>query len=256
MNAAWRVVGASVQGDSHRRKGQPCQDAHQWCELEGGILVVAVADGAGSAACSEIGSVLAAEGAISAARGHLCQRIPTSDEEWYFALQNIFLAAREYVVSGAEELEVPLNNLATTLLVGISTPDTLAAGQVGDGAVIARMSDNTFQAITRPLMLEQEYVNETNFLTSPSFVEHTQLLVQNIAVTGLALMSDGLQMLALKMPQASPHAAFFAPLLQLLAASAQRDRAEAQLRTFLQSPTISERADDDLTLVLAVRDDV
>jgi serine/threonine protein phosphatase PrpC len=250
----WKVVGASVQGESHRRKGQPCQDAHQWCELPGGILLAAVADGAGSAACAEIGSVLAAAGAIASAKDQLCGQVPAATEEWYFMLQNVFLGAREAVIAGADELEVPLGDLATTLLIAIATPDTLAAGQVGDGAVVARLEDNSFQAVTRPLIVEQEYVNETNFLTSPSFAEHTQLLVENAAVSGLALISDGLQMLAMKMPQANPHPAFFAPLLQLAAADVERDRAEEQLRTFLKSPRIADRADDDLTLLLAVRE--
>jgi hypothetical protein len=250
----WRVVGASVQGESHRRKGQPCQDAHEWRELDSGILVAAVADGAGSAGCAELGSALAAGGAIAAAAVLLRDGIPQADEEWYAILQHIFLLARESVIAGAQELSLPLSDLATTLVVALATPNRLAAGQVGDGAVIARGSDRTFQAFTRPMMTEQEYVNETNFLTSPSFIEHTQFQVQNIGVTGLALMSDGLQMLALKMPQASPHPAFFAPLLQLLSAAQQRDHAEAQLRTFLLSPTVTQRAADDLTLLLAVRD--
>ncbi len=66
-------------------------------------------------------------------------------------------------------------------------------------------------------------------------------------------MSDGLQMLALKMPQGEPHPAFFAPLLQLLDASDAADGAEQQLQRFLQSPPVTQRAEDDLTLVLAVR---
>jgi hypothetical protein len=251
----WRVIGASVQGESHRRKGQPCQDAHQWCELPGGMLVAAVADGAGSAACAEIGSVLAAGGVIASAKEQLSRRIPASDEEWYFTLQNTFFGAREAVIAGADELEVPISDLATTLLVAIVTPELVAAGQVGDGAVVARLNGNTFEAFTRPLMLEQEYVNETNFLTSPSFVGHTQLVVQRAAISGLTLISDGLQMLALKMPQAEPHPAFFAPLLQLAAAPGERNRAEEQLRSFLKSPRICDRADDDLTLLLAVKED-
>ncbi|GIW78307.1 MAG: hypothetical protein KatS3mg105_0114 [Gemmatales bacterium] len=60
-------------------------------------------------------------------------------------------------------------------------------------------------------------------------------------------------MLALKMPQATPHPAFFSPLLRLLAETPKLDHAEAQLEGFLLSPRIAERSDDDLTLVLAVR---
>jgi hypothetical protein len=69
----------------------------------------------------------------------------------------------------------------------------------------------------------------------------------------LALFSDGLQMLALKMPPGTPHPPFFAPLMRFVAQTRDRATAEEHLRGFLQSPRIAERADDDLTLVLAVR---
>ena len=45
----WRVTGASVPGVSHLRSGLPCQDAHAWRQEAGGVLIAAVADGAGSA---------------------------------------------------------------------------------------------------------------------------------------------------------------------------------------------------------------
>ena len=46
---AWRVVGAVVQGASHARRDQPCQDWQDHRCLSGGGLVIAVSDGAGSA---------------------------------------------------------------------------------------------------------------------------------------------------------------------------------------------------------------
>ena len=55
-DGGWQVLGASVPGAGHVRGGQDCQDAHRWRALPGGVLVVAVADGAGSAPRSELGS--------------------------------------------------------------------------------------------------------------------------------------------------------------------------------------------------------
>ena len=71
-------------------------------------------------------------------------------------------------------------------------------------------------------------------------------------MTGLALFSDGLQMLALKMPQGTPHPTFFSPLLGLLATT-PLGQATKHLQGFLQSPRVAEKAEDDLTLLLAIR---
>lgn len=247
---AWRVVGASVQGQSHRRSGQPCQDAHRWQE-SGELLIAAVADGAGSAACAEIGSALATQAAVTKAASLLQRDRPRTETGWQALLERVFDEARRSVLRNAVMMELASPEFATTLLVAIATPDQLVAGQVGDGSVVARQRDGSFVALTRPNRLE--YINETSFLTSPEFRDRAQWVMHPEPVTGLVLLSDGLQMLALKMPQGEPHAAFFAPLLQALDAADAPDRAQHQLHNFLQSPPVAERAEDDLTLVLAVR---
>ena len=58
---SWRVVGVSVVGTSHLDRAVPCQDAHRYQVLSGGELLVAVADGAGSAARAEAGASRAVE---------------------------------------------------------------------------------------------------------------------------------------------------------------------------------------------------
>ena len=67
----WRMAAASVRGVGHVRNGQDCQDAHHWVETPSGILVAAVADGAGSAAVAEVGSALASRAAVDTAAAHL-----------------------------------------------------------------------------------------------------------------------------------------------------------------------------------------
>src|SRR5438876_7437042 len=47
--SVWRRLGASVIGSGHISRGVECQDAHGVAELPDGTLVIAVADGAGSA---------------------------------------------------------------------------------------------------------------------------------------------------------------------------------------------------------------
>lgn len=247
---SWRVLGASVQGVSHLRSQEPCQDRHQWLELAGGTLVLAVADGAGSAKWADHGAETAVTSAIAAAVAKLGGLNSGNDAAWDEAIRAIFREARHALVCQAEERDIRLNDLATTLLVAIASWNRVAAGQIGDGAVVVHWADGTFASLTRPV--ETEYLNETTFLTMEEDRQQLQVVIQTGDLKGLALLTDGLEMLALKMPQATPHLPFFEPLFRFLAAAADLDRAEEQLRAFLQSPRITQRADDDLTLVLAV----
>lgn len=68
----WRALGASVRGASHLRSGAPNQDAIDWWadEANGWPLVLAVADGHGSAKCfrSDVGAKLAVQTALETCR--------------------------------------------------------------------------------------------------------------------------------------------------------------------------------------------
>jgi hypothetical protein len=58
-------------------------------------------------------------------------------------------------------------------------------------------------------------------------------------------------MLALKIPEGTPHGPFFAPLFRFSGEWKEEEDAKQQLESFLRSPRVSERTDDDLTLLLA-----
>lgn len=248
--SAWRVVGASVQGVSHLRAGQPCQDSHVWIETASGALVGAVADGAGSAALADIGSAIAAQAATKNAADRLQQGVPHTENGWQALLEEVLQLARKDVLEQAEELELPAGDLSTTLILVVALPDQVAAVQIGDGAAVVRLGGDQFLSLTQPPV--GEYINETSFLTSGGLMEHAQFATRRGRVTGLALFSDGLQMLALKMPQGTPHGPFFQPLLRFVMETPDAARAGEQLVSFLKSSRITQRADDDLTLVLAV----
>lgn len=247
----WRVVGASVQGASHQRQGLPCQDCHRWWESGDGVLVAAVADGCGSARHALRGAELAADAAVTRASERLGEATPAAPEAWHDLLREVLQHARDTLLREADAMQVPPSDLATTLLVVAVTQYVLASGQVGDGAVVARLADGGLRLVTGPHA--EEYINETQFVTSERFAECTQLAVMEERITGLALLTDGLQMLALEMPAAVPYDRFFQPLLRLTAeAPVDRPIDERRLSEFLTSPPVVERAHDDLTLVLAV----
>ena len=52
------------------------------------------------------------------------------------------------------------------------------------------------------------------------------------------------------MPEATPHAPFFNPLLRFVSAATDAEAAGEELRSFLRSPRVTSQTTDDLTLVL------
>lgn len=244
----WQVVAASVTGTSHEKRSQPCQDAHCWRLLPNNVLAAAVADGAGSAALAEVGAKIAAETAVEM----LCQQpelLPQNDREWQVFLTSALQAARAAVEAEAVAREVAARDLACTLIAVVATPELIAVAQIGDGAAVGGDSAGNAIALTVPPC--GEYINETVFLISPDAVETAQFQVRWEKFSHLAVFSDGLQMLALKIPEGTPHGPFFSPLFKFASSATDGEDAKQQLESFLRSPRVSERTDDDLTLLLA-----
>ena len=254
---SWRVVAASVRGTGHEKAGQLCQDAHHWEKLPEGVLVSAVADGAGSAVLGKVGAIVAAQTAVEticlkeATLRSLINKSQTSadETEWRSLLINALVAAKCAVEAEAEACKTKPRDLATTLILVIATPKLIAAAQVGDGVAVARDHQGNLIPLTTPQ--HGEYINETTFLVSPNAISTAQVTLWHGAVTNIALLSDGLQMLALDMAEGKPHVPFFSPFFNFVTKVTNETEAKEQLVAFLRSPRTSDRADDDLTLFLA-----
>lgn len=245
----WRVVSASVSGTSHNSSGQPCQDAYHWEILPECVLVAAVADGAGSAALGEVGATVAAQTAVETVCTHIKLRSLKYDEDWRSLVADALQTAQMAVEAEAAARQVKVRDLATTLILVVVTPELVAAVQVGDGAAVVGDRQGNIIALTAPQ--SGEYINETTFLISPDVVEVAQVTVWHGTTAHIALFSDGLQMLALKLPEGTPHAAFFSPLFRFVEETTDENQAQEQLVAFLRSPRVTARTDDDLTLLLA-----
>ena len=242
----WRGLGASVSGTSHQTSGQPCQDAHYWQVGPGDVLVAAVADGAGSAELAEVGAEVAAKTAVAAfsAKG----QVSGNDKGVRSSLNAALKEAQRAVKAEAAARQVEVRQLATTLILVVATPDVVAAAQVGDGAAVLNDSDGNIIGLTTPQ--SGEHVNETFFLNSSRALKKAQFAVWRGTPTHLAILSDGLQRLALKMPQGVPHRPFFAPLFSFVSDQPESTEAQEQLERFLGSQRITDNTSDDLTLVL------
>ncbi|MBR8829020.1 MAG: protein phosphatase 2C domain-containing protein [Gomphosphaeria aponina SAG 52.96 = DSM 107014] len=247
MTKCWRAIAASVTGSSHEKSGQPCQDAHNYRLLPNGVLVAAVADGAGSAPLAAIGAQIAVKTAVETISN--LHPLPENESNLRLLLLDVLAFARDSVEAVAKTDNVPLKDLASTLIVVVATPENVQAAQVGDGAAVVRSGDGSIIPITTPVT--GEYANETIFLTSPHALSLAQVNVWYGTPAQLAVFSDGLQRLALKIPEGIPHKPFFSPLFKFVAEAEDDTVALAQLHDFLKSPRVTSRTDDDLTLLLA-----
>jgi hypothetical protein len=250
---SWRIVSASVTGTRHKRLGEDCEDAQDHTFLPDSGFVCAIADGAGSAPAGKEGAQTVVEAALAEAVTRLSS-VEINDQpcEIYLALlQNILQAARNALEARVQDTQ-PLSDFATTLLLVAMTPQRLVALQLGDGAIVVRRSNDVLETLSTPG--HEEYINETHFVTDPDYLAVAQYIIEPTEdISGLAMLTDGLQMLALELAQHKAYPPFFLPLFTF---AAQPGKAETELSSeledFLATDRISQRTDDDKTLLLAV----
>lgn len=247
----WRVVGASVIGTSHRRNELPCQDHTEFlrCEIGGEpALIIAIADGAGSAAQSEIGA--------KEAVGFLLQRAASFNgcienidrvvvNSWYSEM-------RKHLAIVAERSAVTTDDLACTGLLAVMGERNAVFAQVGDGAWIADRN-GVLEALTWPF--KGEFANETVFITSPQTDNHIQFVEIKEPLTTVAGFSDGLELLALDFQRRNVHTPFFTKMFSGLQRCDDETNLMSPLIEFLSSERVNGIVDDDKTLVLACRVD-
>jgi serine/threonine protein phosphatase PrpC len=247
----WHVAAASVRGTSHEQSRRPCQDAHFWRVLPDDGLVVAVADGAGSAPQGQIGATLAALTAATTLCAHLsASPWPREYAGWEACFTTAAEGAQAAVEAEATARQVARRQLATTLILVAATADQVAVMQIGDGAVVVGDSDGNVISLTSPV--QGEYANETTFLITPDALNTAQVRVWPGKLASLAVFTDGLQRLALSMPSGAPYTPFFKPLFRFVAAENSAKKACEQIAAFLRSERVTDRTDDDLTLVVAM----
>jgi hypothetical protein len=197
-----------------------------------------------------VGALLAGRTAVEALARELQARAPPRKEkDWRTLLTGVLGESRAALQEQAVARDVALRDLATTLILVAAGPGWIAAAQVGDGAAVAREAAGNARALTRPG--SEEYLNQTVFLTAENALSQPQIVLWRGAARQVALFSDGLQMLALRMPGGEPHAPFFTPLFAFAESATDPEAARRELEGFLRSPRITGRTDDDLTLLLA-----
>ena len=216
---AWRAVGASVRGASHRRDGRPNQDAIAWHAEPGAdaSVVMAVSDGHGSRKYfrSDAGAQFAVAGAVvvlrefldGASKGATLSAVKRAAEErlpqdvirrWHDAVSQ---ALRTAPLSTGELDALEQSDGATTrkavednpslaygatLLTVVVTPTFILYLQLGDGDILTVSEAGD---VSRPLIGDDRlFANETTSLCAPHAWRDVRVGFQALADVGPALI--------------------------------------------------------------------
>jgi hypothetical protein len=227
----------------------------------GPVLIAAVSDGAGSATHSEIGSRLACA-SFAAAVTTLMRETGSGTPVARAQIETWLEHFGRQVSDEAGALQLTPRDLACTFVGAVVAPTWSAFCQIGDGGIVIGVPDEEqgapvtkFDVVFWP---EQgEYANETYFATTAAAAQHLQFRVDERSVREVTLFSDGLQRLVLKFDAREPFVPFFHRMLQTVrrvteSAGEARELSRG-LAAYLGSAIVSERTDDDVTLVLATQ---
>ncbi len=199
-NKNWAMAYASVIGNGHIALGLPCQDScyHQAINQTWGVAVVA--DGAGSAKQSEIGSDFVARNlahclveVLERKKWSTSEELPTETEWREEALKSLQIV-RQRLEQFSQTKEIPTPDLACTVLAVLYSPFAILSVHIGDGRAAYSLEENNWKALIEPFRGNE--VNATVFITSNIWTsEGVEKYIQTDMVTAdiraFALMSDG-----------------------------------------------------------------
>jgi hypothetical protein len=213
-------------------------------------LIAVVADGAGTANLAHIGAEIAVATVSSVAQ----LGIHAGRSDYEEILREGATLARQRLVEAAAERKADPRDLACTLLAVIVAPIGGGALQIGDGVIVIAEQPLSWRWLFWPQ--KGEYANTTFFLSDEKSLAHAEVAPLPDEVQDVALMSDGLDPLALQFAKRTAHEPFFRTVLAPLHAAADKGEAtalSAGLNSLLGSPAVRSRTDDDASLIIATR---
>lgn len=207
------IILARTRGKSHKHKGTNCDDFFFVANVND-IVIMSVADGAGSKKFSRIGAKVACESSVNYLVEELIKLATTNDlislslpfhdlnfektcTKMSIIMQNSFLKARQSVMEAFLERklkkeyidllgrELNFKDFSSTLLLTIAIPiminETIEyfiiALQVGDGMIAVFNIDNANNGLKLLGDIDEgNYAGETDFLTSNNVLEKEYLM--------------------------------------------------------------------------------
>jgi len=251
----WIWVGAKSTGTSHLRVGLGCDDFGACVEASDRtetVLVIVASDGAGSAVHSSIGSRITSRVfAKNAMRfvesgSHLRELSPEIMGEW---LDEI----RDRIGFAAEKRSAKPRDFASTIVGALIGSNNSVFYHIGDGAAVYKVAGEE-DWIVASWPAQGEYASTTYFVTDDPEPK-SRIVVVDDEISEVAVLTDGLERLVLNFADRTAHAPFFNKMLMpIVGTTGGRNRKlSSNLHSFLDSPAVCDKTDDDKTLIFAKR---
>lgn len=224
---------ACLTGASHKRLDIPCQDSVGFIQLNG-LYILAAADGLGSAVCSDIGSSLAVDTALT-----VLARDP------HASFNDVYNQCHLKLAAIANEEGERVTQYATTLSLAVFTPQRVRLAQLGDGAVVFSWDEQHFQLMPAPKN-QTELANVTANLTQSDYSLFIDEYISTEPLKFVAMFSDGLHASTLDKLQGQAHQPFFRYLAKNLKSHPEPER---YLHQLLACKQVTSRSDDDKSMV-------
>ena len=255
MNSlAWTYTCSSVIGTSHQKRDEGCQDYSRVSCSSNGLdrgqqfLFAAVADGAGSARFAAKGSKLAIRVLRKEIQRCLWEADFRLDRD---ALRSAVLKTANHIEEYALRLGHKGRDYASTLVCVLLLEDQAWHLQIGDGAAVFGYGEHR---VIEYWPAKGEYGNETFFITDENLLDNLHVSEVDLPID-VTLFTDGLESIALDLRNKDVHQPFYDSFYRVLnqrEQGFQHDLA-ASLSSWMQSDLVTNRTDDDKSLVLISR---
>ena len=258
----WRVIAVSQRGLGHEISDIPNEDYYSACVVPATpnipeTVIICVADGAGSARLSELGSKTVSRVSVAT----LLSRLKSDADilrDTAIARQELLTAAEisiEALKSCATDNDANFEDLATTMQLVIANEILVAVLHIGDGRTVVLETDK-FRNFSQPF--NGEYTNETEFVTSRdgTLCDNPGLDRKEINGTdiyGVSVSTDGLDPLAVTLTTDEPFEGFYKPVFRMPWQAEGIENATIQLSRTLGMIETRQKSTDDITIVVATR---
>lgn len=247
------AFGFCQQGESHLRRGDPCQDFGEVRFLQARpIVLAAVADGVGSCQFSHHGSAVAVCTALDTVAEEL---EPLAGQEGFQFTDNLrmkrvltraFENALAAVERTAEKMQQLPYSFQSTLTVAVYDGERLYFGHAGDDGIVALCRDGTCQMATT------RHKGDSANSVIPLQGKQWQFGLVDREVAAFAVMTDGVldPVVGSQLFKNRVYYPFFAPLFQVRAGDEAAEKALCQeMWDYMAGKDYRARVTDDLTLV-------
>jgi hypothetical protein len=250
----WNCIGQAVTGTSHIVSAKPCEDALHYAVVQLSdnehVLICCASDGAGSAKFATEASQLVAVETINRFTAIIQEKKEIGEADIFSVAEEMY----ELLRLKSEENETSIEEYSCTWLGAVLFPQKAAFFQIGDGAIVRNNGVEGYAVIWPPD--NGEYQNSTWFLIDDPGMPQLRCCVIDEAIDELAIFTDGIQMLALKMDTHIVHQPFFDSMFKWLRMADNEEQLATlnqKLQQYLSGDLINQKTDDDKTLFLATR---